>query len=162
MKHAGSFSVKGPISFPSLICGIILNQYSSILNENDSACKRESPLAFHYKLFQGTHVPDIVMTSTETSKSSSSSSKAEVIAMLMETCKELDTRKVTIEKMISTLEMDENDDFTGAAETEGQEDKDEQENGSEFEEEVEEEASPADGTDDEGDEDNSDDSESED
>ncbi|XP_058762839.1 uncharacterized protein LOC131636213 [Vicia villosa] len=51
MKHAGSFNVKGPISFPSLLCGIILNQYPNILNEHDIVCKRESPLAFHYKLF---------------------------------------------------------------------------------------------------------------
>ncbi|XP_058733058.1 uncharacterized protein LOC131604644 [Vicia villosa] len=27
MKHAGSYSVKGPIAFPSIICGIIVNQY---------------------------------------------------------------------------------------------------------------------------------------
>ncbi|XP_058741264.1 uncharacterized protein LOC131613628 [Vicia villosa] len=35
MKHAGSFSIKGPIAFPSLLCGIILDQYSNILNEHD-------------------------------------------------------------------------------------------------------------------------------
>ncbi|XP_058747177.1 uncharacterized protein LOC131620187 [Vicia villosa] len=79
MKHAGSYSVKGPIAFPSLICDIILNQHPGILVETDSICKRESALSLHYKLFQGTHVPDIVMTSGETSKSGSSASKAEVI-----------------------------------------------------------------------------------
>ncbi|XP_058765964.1 uncharacterized protein LOC131639488 [Vicia villosa] len=108
MKHARSFSVKGPIAFPSPLCGIILTQYPNILNEHDVVCKRESPLAFHYKLFQGTHVPDIVMTSAETSKSGASASKAKVIAMLNETCKELEARKISLEKMISTLEMDEN------------------------------------------------------
>ncbi|XP_058774751.1 uncharacterized protein LOC131649021 [Vicia villosa] len=61
MKHAGSFSIKGPISFPSLLCGIILDQYPNILNEHDTVCKRESPLAFHYKLFQGKYVPDVVV-----------------------------------------------------------------------------------------------------
>ncbi|XP_058753203.1 uncharacterized protein LOC131626405 [Vicia villosa] len=70
MKHAGSFSIKGTIAFPSLICGIILNQYPEILVETNSICKRESVLSFHYKLFQGTHAPDIVMTSTGTSKDS--------------------------------------------------------------------------------------------
>ena len=40
MKHAGSFAVKGPIAFPSLICGIILNQYPDILVERDSVCKK--------------------------------------------------------------------------------------------------------------------------
>ncbi|XP_058727188.1 uncharacterized protein LOC131598621 [Vicia villosa] len=77
MKHAGSFSIKGLIAFPSLLCGIILDHYPNILNEHDVVCKRESPLAFHYKLFQGKHVPDIVMTSVETSKSGASVSKAE-------------------------------------------------------------------------------------
>ncbi|XP_058767797.1 uncharacterized protein LOC131641509 [Vicia villosa] len=136
MKHAGSFSIKGPIAFPSLLCGIILNQYPRILNEHDVVCKTESPLAFHYKLFQGKHVPDIVMTSTETSKSGASVSKAEVIAMLKETCKELESRKISLEKMISTLEMNENENFADTEEMGG---KDEQEL-------EEESASPADGS----------------
>ncbi|XP_058756256.1 uncharacterized protein LOC131629489 [Vicia villosa] len=122
MKQAGSFSIKGPISFPSLLCGIILDQYSNILNEHDVVCKRECPLAFHYKLFQGKHVPDIVMTSAETSKSRASVSKAEVIAMLKVTCKELESRKISLDKMIRTLEMDENEEF---ADTEEMEYKDE-------------------------------------
>ncbi|XP_058732942.1 uncharacterized protein LOC131604527 [Vicia villosa] len=134
MKHAGSFSIKGPIAFPSLLCGIILDQYSNILNEHDVVCKRESPLAFHYKLFQGKHVPDIVMTSAETSKSGASVSKAEVLTMLKETCKELESRKISLGKMILTLEMDENEEF---ADTEEMKDKDEQE-------EEEESVSPAD------------------
>ncbi|XP_058747007.1 uncharacterized protein LOC131619996 [Vicia villosa] len=49
---------------------------STILNYHDVVCKRESPLAFHYKLFQGTHVPNIVMTSADTSKSGASANKA--------------------------------------------------------------------------------------
>ncbi|XP_058761206.1 uncharacterized protein LOC131634553 [Vicia villosa] len=134
MKHAGSFSIKGPIAFPSLLSGIILDQYSNILNEHDVVCKRESPLAFHYKLFQGKHVPDIVMTLAETSKSGASVSKAEVIAILKETWKELESRKMPLEQMIRTLEMDENEEF---ADTKEMEDKDDQEL-------EEENASPAD------------------
>ncbi|XP_050916191.1 uncharacterized protein LOC127131307 [Lathyrus oleraceus] len=68
LKHAGSFSVKGPIAFPSLICGIVLNQFPNILTENDSVKKRDSPMSFNHKMFLGTHVPDIVMTSGETSR----------------------------------------------------------------------------------------------
>ncbi|XP_058784420.1 uncharacterized protein LOC131659224 [Vicia villosa] len=116
MKHAGYFGIKGPIAFPSLLCGIILDRCPHILNEHDVVCKRESPLAFHYKLFQGKHVPDVVMTSAE-----ASASKVEVIAMLKETCKELESRKTSLEKMISTLEMDENEEF---ADTEEMGDKD--------------------------------------
>ncbi|XP_058774795.1 uncharacterized protein LOC131649067 [Vicia villosa] len=134
MKHAGSFSIKGPIAFPSLLSGIILDQYPNILNEHDMVCKRESPLAFHYKLFKGKHVPDIVITSAETSKSGALVGKAEVIVILKETCKELEARKMSLEQMIRTMEMDENEEFT---DTEEMEEKDDQE--------VEEEsASPAD------------------
>ncbi|XP_058767267.1 uncharacterized protein LOC131640929 [Vicia villosa] len=68
----------------------------------------------------GTHVPDIVMTSAETSKSGSSASKAEVIAMLKETYKELEARKISLEKMISNLEKDGNEDFAGATGIEAQ------------------------------------------
>ncbi|XP_058784878.1 uncharacterized protein LOC131659744 [Vicia villosa] len=132
MKHAESFSIKGLIAFPSLICGIILNQYPSILVETDSIFKRESALSFHYKLFQGTHAPDVVMTSAGTSKGSSTIGKAAVIAMLGETCKELESKKQTLEKLISSLEMEEGVEFT------------ENEAGSEADEE--EDASPGDDT----------------
>ncbi|XP_058774613.1 uncharacterized protein LOC131648896 [Vicia villosa] len=153
MKHAGSFSVKGPIAFPSLICGIILNQYPSILSENDSICKRESTLSFHYELFQGTHVPDIVMTSAETSKGSPNASKAEVIAMLKETCQELETRKLTLEKLISSLEMDED------AEEQAEEDE---QDGVGDEREAGSDTNPDEGTDEEADGDGSSGSESDD
>ena len=61
----------------------------------------------HYKLFQGTHVPDIVMISAETSTVKSHSKKTDVIAVLKETCKELDTRKRTLEDLIARLEQEE-------------------------------------------------------
>ncbi|XP_050908677.1 uncharacterized protein LOC127122379 [Lathyrus oleraceus] len=109
LKHAGSFSVKGPIAFPSLICGIVLNQFPNILTENDSVKKRDSPMSFNHKLFLGTHVPDIVMTSGETSRVSNQPGKAAVIAMLKETCRELEARKLNLEKLISSLEMNEGD-----------------------------------------------------
>ncbi|XP_050919790.1 uncharacterized protein LOC127137364 [Lathyrus oleraceus] len=109
LKHAGSFSVKGPIAFPSLICGIVLNQFPNILTENDSVKKRDSPMSFNHKLFLGTHVPDIVMTTGETSRVSKQPDKAVVIAMLKETCRELEARKLNLEKLISTLEMTEGD-----------------------------------------------------
>ncbi|XP_050902046.1 uncharacterized protein LOC127110447 [Lathyrus oleraceus] len=66
LKHAGSFSVKGPIAFPSLICG-------------------------------------------ETSRVSNQPGKAVVIAMLKETCRELEARKLNLENLISSLEMTEGD-----------------------------------------------------
>ncbi|XP_050889871.1 uncharacterized protein LOC127095188 [Lathyrus oleraceus] len=42
LKHVGTCAVKMPISFPSLICGIILSQHPGILNSADVASKRES------------------------------------------------------------------------------------------------------------------------
>ena len=72
-------------------------------------CKRAPALGFHYKLFQVTHVPDIVMTSAETSKVNAHSKKADVIAVLKETCRELDVRKRTLEELIASLEQEENE-----------------------------------------------------
>ncbi|XP_050897823.1 uncharacterized protein LOC127104694 [Lathyrus oleraceus] len=109
LKHAGSFSVKGPIAFPSLICGIVLNQFPNILTENDFVKKRDNPMSFNQKLFLGTHVPDIVMTSGETSRVSNQPGKTAVIAMLKETCRELEAMKLNLEKLISSLEMTEGD-----------------------------------------------------
>jgi hypothetical protein len=107
LRHADSYAIKGPIAFPSLLCGIITDQHPDILGDRDTMCKRASALGFHYKLFQGKHVPDIVMTSAETSNVKTTSQKANVIAVLKETCRELEARKQTIEELISTLEKEE-------------------------------------------------------
>ena len=106
MKHAGTTAVKLPIAFPSLICGIILRQYPGILTDKDSVCKRDSALSFHYKLFHGSHVPDIVMTSAGTSENSRPINKSTLIAELKETCKELANRKLKLQKIIQMLEQD--------------------------------------------------------
>ncbi|XP_050898589.1 uncharacterized protein LOC127105439 [Lathyrus oleraceus] len=141
--HSGSFCVKGLIAFPSLICGIVLNQFPNILTENDSVKKRDNPLSFNHEMFLGTHVPDIAMTTGETSRVSNQPGKAAVIAMLKETCKELEARKLNLEKLISKLEMIEGDVLGEvAAATEGAERQGE---------EGEADASPDDGTDDDAD-----------
>lgn len=107
VKHAATSAIKLPIAFPSLICGIILNQNPGILASADVACKRESVLSLHCKLFAGKHVPDIVLTSVE----KKSSTKADVISDLKKTCKELGElihtsteRKLNIERLIKNLE----------------------------------------------------------
>ncbi|XP_050918709.1 uncharacterized protein LOC127136158 [Lathyrus oleraceus] len=109
MKHAGSFSVKGLIAFPSFICGIVLNQFPNILTENDFVKRRESRLAFNHKLFLGKHVRDIAMTTGETSSVCNQSGKVVVIEILKQTCKELEARKLTLENLIIKLEMTEGD-----------------------------------------------------
>ncbi|XP_058759562.1 uncharacterized protein LOC131632861 [Vicia villosa] len=107
LKHADSYSVKGPIVFPSLICGIILKQFPNILTDKDSVCKRASPLIFHHKLFQGTHVYDVNTSSAGPSKESTIMSKVAMIATLQETSKELESRKLALERLISSLETSE-------------------------------------------------------
>ena len=102
IKHVGTCAIKIPIAFPSLICGIILNQHPGILSGNDVVCKRESALTLHFKLFSGKHVPDIVLTSA--SAENKTSTKDDMITELREACKELDdvirfssTGKITFE-----------------------------------------------------------------
>lgn len=62
-KLSVKYNVKMPIVFPSLICGRILSQHPGILISSDAASKRESLISLHYRLFVGTHVPNIFMTS---------------------------------------------------------------------------------------------------
>ncbi|XP_050916536.1 uncharacterized protein LOC127131665 [Lathyrus oleraceus] len=64
IKHASTNAVKLPIAFPSMIYGIILNQHHGILCSNDLPSRRNPALSVHYKLFEGSHVEDIVMTFT--------------------------------------------------------------------------------------------------
>ncbi|KAL5156393.1 hypothetical protein HKD37_U058577 [Glycine soja] len=98
VKHSESFAVKLPIAFPTVLCGIMLSQHPNILNYSDSVMKRESPLSLHYKLFEGTHVPDIVSTSGKAAASGAVSKDA-LIAELKDTCKVLEaTIKATTEK----------------------------------------------------------------
>ncbi|CAJ2637486.1 unnamed protein product [Trifolium pratense] len=63
IKHIRSTAVKMPIAFPSLLCGIILDQYPDIKVVTDTPKKRESGFTFHHKLFGNHHVADNVGTS---------------------------------------------------------------------------------------------------
>ena len=78
-------------------------KHPSILISSHAACKRESPISLHYKLFTGKYVPDSVMTFGK--KSTSSTSRTGIIAELKDTCKTLDeTIKACTEKK-SRLEI---------------------------------------------------------
>ncbi|XP_058784622.1 uncharacterized protein LOC131659450 [Vicia villosa] len=111
IKHAHSFVVKMPIASPTLICAIIFSQHIGIMNNAYIVSKSESPLYLHYKLFIGTHVPDIVTTSGK--EVANLASKEETIAELQETCKELNEiiktctgRKIRLENLIRSLDQD--------------------------------------------------------
>ncbi|XP_050896721.1 uncharacterized protein LOC127103510 [Lathyrus oleraceus] len=108
IKHATTNAVKLPIAFPSIICGIILNQHPGILFSNDLPSRRKPSLSMHYKLFEGNHVEDIVMTSAMRRPVS----KVGAIVELKETCKEIGegirvatTRKQSLEALIESLEQ---------------------------------------------------------
>ncbi|XP_050889179.1 uncharacterized protein LOC127094382 [Lathyrus oleraceus] len=85
IKHASTNSMKLPIAFPSMNYGIILSQHPGILSSNDLPSIRNHALSVHYKLFEGSHVEYIVMTSAMKKPAS----KVEIITELKEMCKEL-------------------------------------------------------------------------
>ncbi|KAH1265135.1 hypothetical protein GmHk_01G000894 [Glycine max] len=150
VKHSESFAVKLPIAFPTVLCGIMLSQHPNILNYTDSMMKRESPLSLHYKLFEGTHVPDIVSTSGKAAASGAVSKDA-LIAELKDTCKVLEAtikatteKKMELERLITRLSESGIDDEEAAEEEEeaAEEDKEaaeEEEEAAEEEEDAAEE-----------------------
>ena len=120
VRHASTNAVKLPIAFPSIICGIILSQQPGILSTSDIPSRRKPPLSVHYKLFEGSHVNDIVMTSAMKKPAS----QGGLIAQLKETCKELETgirvakdMKEALEVLISSLDQEEMDKVGEAKET---------------------------------------------
>ncbi|KAL5193678.1 hypothetical protein HKD37_20G055860 [Glycine soja] len=150
VKHSESFAVKLPIAFPTVLCGIMLSQHPNMLNYTDSVMKRETPLSLHYKLFEGTHVPDIVSTSGKAAASGAVSKDA-LIAELKDTCKVLEAtikatteKKMELERLITRLSESGIDDEEAAEEEEeaAEEDKEaaeEEEEAAEEEEDAAEE-----------------------
>ncbi|KAL2985032.1 hypothetical protein AAZX31_12G126500 [Glycine max] len=158
VKHSESFAVKLPIAFPTVLCGIMLSQHPNILNYADSVMKRESPLSLHYKLFEGTHVPDIVSTSGKAAASGAVSKDA-LIAELKDTCKVLEAtikatteKKMELERLIKRLSESGIDDGE-AAEQEDEAAEQEDEAAEEEEEAAEEEEDAAEDTESDDDDD---------
>ncbi|PNX67239.1 envelope-like protein, partial [Trifolium pratense] len=111
IKHIRSTTVKMPIAFPSLLCGIILEQYPDIKVVTNTPKKRESGFTFHHKLFGDHNVADNVGTSTA---GAGTMTKKEIIAGLKVQCQEIDKQQAELEerkkmflKMIEGLEADE-------------------------------------------------------
>ncbi|KAK2381040.1 hypothetical protein QL285_068681 [Trifolium repens] len=111
MLHGKSWAVKLVIAFPSLICGIILNQHPNILLPEDEPCKRESPMTLSYKLFEGKHVADIMVPSKKVGSpgkvASSSMNRKTMIISMEAAVRALDEQKKELEKVISALKQDE-------------------------------------------------------
>ncbi|KAK2451819.1 hypothetical protein QL285_010835 [Trifolium repens] len=109
VQHAKSWAVRMPIAYPSLICGIILAQHPNILTADDEVSKRESPLDFHPRLFEGKHAADIEFAgpSVAAATGSGSMSRKEMIASLEAACKALDEKKKSLEQVIMALRQEE-------------------------------------------------------
>ncbi|KAK2451875.1 hypothetical protein QL285_010887 [Trifolium repens] len=116
VQHAKSWAVRMPIAFPSLICSIILAQHPTILTADDEVSKRESPLDFHPRLFEGKHAADIVFAGpanmdvagpSVVSAGPASMNRKEMIASLEATCKALDEKKKSLEQVIMALRQEE-------------------------------------------------------
>ncbi|KAK2444446.1 hypothetical protein QL285_015473 [Trifolium repens] len=113
VQHAKSWAVRMPIAFPSLICSIILAQHPTILSADDEVSKRESPLDFHPRLFEGKHAADIEFVGPSgvapsgVPAGSGSMSRKEMIASLEATCKALDEKKKSLEQVIVALRQEE-------------------------------------------------------
>jgi len=103
IKHAKTDVVKCLIAFPTLLCGIMLEQHPSLIIVVDIPEKRESPLTLHPKLFSVNHVPNIVGTSGSV-PAAGTMTKQEVITALKDTCVLLDERKAQFELMIHSME----------------------------------------------------------
>ncbi|KAK2422130.1 hypothetical protein QL285_032689 [Trifolium repens] len=109
VQHAKSWAVRMPIAYPSLICGIILAQHPNILTADDEVSKRESPLDFHPRLFEGKHAADIEIAgpSVAAPTGSGSMSRKEMIVSLEASCQALDEKKKSLEKVIMALKQEE-------------------------------------------------------
>lgn len=60
LRHVDSFAIKLPICFPCLLSGFLIAQCPSVLGLSEGPSPDPSVLNLSYKLFQGSHVPDIV------------------------------------------------------------------------------------------------------
>jgi hypothetical protein len=121
--HGKSWAVKLVIAFPSLICGIILNQHPNILLPEDEPCKRESPMTLSYKLFEGKHAADITVAPKKAvpagKVASSSMNRKSMIISMEAAVKALDEQKIELEKVISALKQEEAEEEGLAAENAG-------------------------------------------
>ncbi|KAK2449898.1 hypothetical protein QL285_009051 [Trifolium repens] len=123
VEHGKSWAMKLIISFPTIICGIILNQHPNILLPEDLPCKRESPLTLSYKLFDGKHAADIIVPPkkvvAQESVASTSMNRKAMITTLEATVRNLDEQKSELEKVIAALKKEEAEEEGLMAETAG-------------------------------------------
>ncbi|KAK2448870.1 bromodomain-containing protein [Trifolium repens] len=111
VEHGKSWAIKLAVSFPTLICEIILDQHPNILVPEDVPCKREPPMTLSYKLFEGKHAADITVPTKKTipveNVASTSMTRKSMILTMEATVRALDEQKSELEKVIATLKKEE-------------------------------------------------------
>ncbi|XP_057415249.1 uncharacterized protein LOC130710081 [Lotus japonicus] len=130
-KHVGSYAVKLSIMFPCLITELILQQHPSILQADEAPSKKGLPLNFDYRLFAGTHVPNIVLNAPKDAPSASgtkgvtSTGKDDILAELKEISKTLQAtiqaskvRKHNVDQLIKMLAAPADDEVSDPADDE--------------------------------------------
>ncbi|XP_057452421.1 uncharacterized protein LOC130744245 [Lotus japonicus] len=133
-KHAGSYDVKLPIMFPCLITELIFQQHPSILQADEAPSKKGLPLNFDYRLFVGTHVPDIVLNAPKDAPSGNGTKgvtgtgKDDILAELKEISKTLQAtiqaskvRKHNVDQLIKMLAAPVDDEVSDPADDEDDE-----------------------------------------
>ncbi|XP_057432288.1 uncharacterized protein LOC130725043 [Lotus japonicus] len=112
LKHADTYAVKLPVSFPSLLTKIILQQHPQIIRTDEVAMPKGVPITLDHRLFMEPHVPNIVVPSSRTyaptpvSESSTKLNIAElqdVSKALQETIKISTARKLKVDALLLKL-----------------------------------------------------------
>ncbi|XP_057452438.1 uncharacterized protein LOC130744265 [Lotus japonicus] len=116
LRHADTCVVKLPISFPSLLTEIILQQHPQIIRADEVAMPKGVPITLDHRLFMEPHVPDIAVPFSRTyvpASVSDSDTKA-IIAELMDVSKALQetikistARKIKVDALLLKLQEEE-------------------------------------------------------
>ncbi|XP_057444279.1 uncharacterized protein LOC130736466 [Lotus japonicus] len=115
LKLASSYAVRLPILFPCLMSELIVKQHPHVVRPDEPQGKKPMSLKFDYRLFVGTHVPDIMLSAAKGPASISGTqacgtSKDDILAELRAVSKSLDAtiqaskiRKKSVDKLIQVL-----------------------------------------------------------